>query len=503
MTTEAGASSVQLELEDFLLLPAILLLPWAFGGVEIWAFRSAALLVVLGAAVALVKRGWSGLGLEGRGSLWLLPAFLLAAWAAFQIVPLPGTVVRVLSPEAHAVYTEAFPAYAGEEQAGVAALEARALKLVPEAEEHPLPDGNGPAIALDSPDCLSRAWRSISLEPGATEERLLWYLALLLGFMSVRTRVANHRRRSFYLAALVGSVAAMALFALVQAQAGNGKIYWLRETRVSAHPFGPYVNPTHLGGLMELAVPPLVALAWSRLRLRGRDALYEARFTLAALAAAICLAAGLASSSKMAAMLLAGSLIFLGAFGARSHRMRLIVVGVTLALIILGVAAMSGSTLGSRVISYVEQADTEYLLEGRAAVWQASAAMLADFPVTGSGYGSFREVFPRYTPPGAWLRFAQAHNDYLEVLLEGGLVGFALLGWLIVAYLSRVGGRLRHLGVDNRLVALGILIGIGALSVHAFFDFNHQIPGNALLFVAMCALLVPVGISPGTKGVVP
>jgi O-antigen ligase len=498
MTTEASASSARLELEDFFLLPAILLLPWAFGGVEIWAFRSAALLIVLGAAVALVKRGWDGLGLDGRGSLWLLPAFLLAAWAAFQIVPLPGAVVRVLSPEAHAVYSEAFPAYAGEEQDSVAALEARALKLVPEAEEHALPDGNGSEITLAAPDCLSRKWRSLSLEPGATEERLLWYLALLLGFMAVRTRAANHRRRSLYLAAFVGSGAALALFAIVQAQTGNGKIYWVRETRVSAHPFGPYVNPTHLGGLMELAVPPLVALAWSRLRLRGRDALYEARFTLAALGAAICLAAGLASSSKMAAMLLAGSLILLGAFGARSHRIRLIVVGTTLALIVLGVVVLSESELGARVISYVEQADTEFLLEGRAAVWRASASMFTDFPVTGSGYGSFREVFPRYTPPGARLRFAQAHNDYLEVLLEGGLVGFALLAWLSIAYLTRVRRRMRRLGAGDRLVALGILVGVAALSVHAFFDFNHQMPANALLFVAMCALLVPSGSAPRT-----
>ena len=65
-----------LETEDWLLLAAVVLLPWAFGGVEIWAYRSAAFLVALAAAFALAKRGWGAVGI-GR-SLWLLPATLLA-----------------------------------------------------------------------------------------------------------------------------------------------------------------------------------------------------------------------------------------------------------------------------------------------------------------------------------------------------------------------------------------------------------------------------------------
>ena len=59
----------RLETEDWLLLAAVLLLPWAFGGVEVWAYRPASLLIALAAAVALVKRGAAGLGLNRR-SRW-------------------------------------------------------------------------------------------------------------------------------------------------------------------------------------------------------------------------------------------------------------------------------------------------------------------------------------------------------------------------------------------------------------------------------------------------
>ncbi len=484
--------------EDFLLLSAILLLPWAFGGVEIWAYRSAAFLLVLGAGLAVAKEGASGLGLRGRTAWWILPAFLLALWAALQIVPLPPPLIRALSPEAHVLYSDAFPGYGGQEaRDGIAALEARALELVPETAGLPLPRESGPAFQLREPACLRDRFRTLSLEPSATLERLLWYLALLFGFGAIRRRVAERGRRRFYSAAVCATLTALAVFALIQAQTWNGRIFWFRTPSVESSPFGPYVNPNHFAGAMELGVPALAAFAWSRLRRAGRAALYEARFTAAALACVTCLVAGLGASSKTAAVLFVASLVFLGVLGARSLRLKLAVVGVATLAIAAGTVLLSGTMLGERVASYVARADTGQLLEGREAVWQASGAMLLDFPLTGSGFGTFREVFPRYTPPGALARFAQAHNDYLEVLLEGGIPGFALLLWLIVVFGMRVRAQFRQLEEERRLVSLGTLAGVLALATHALFDFNHQIPANALLFITMCALLVPVRLPGG------
>ena len=480
-----------LELEDYLLLTAVLLLPWAFGGIDVSAYRTASLLLVGAACTAFWKRGWRGWGL-GSGELWLLPAFLLVGWAASQIVPLPPGAVRVLSPEAHRIYASVFPGYDGGDSGDpLRALEAQALNRVPEARGVALVEDPGTELVLQAPDCFSRSWRTLSLEPGATQERLLWYLALLLGFLVLRARLAFQDVRRVYRWGLFLSFGALALFGLVQRQWWTGEIYWVRTVLVPVFPFGPYFNPTHFGGAMELAVPALVGHAWARLRYAGRAALYQPGFGISAVAGVVCLVAGLATASKLVAIMLPAGLIVLGIFGARTRRTRVVILAVSLFVLAAVVLLLfSPSTpVGQRFEEYAGRSEGA-LLEGRLIVWRASLDMIGDFPLTGAGFGSFRHIFARYMPAGESMRWAHAHNDYLELLLDGGVVALGLLGWLVWGYGTRVARRL-HGAAPVSPGRIGLVVGLVTLSIHAFLDFNHQIPANALLFVATCALLLP------------
>jgi hypothetical protein len=479
----------QLAIEDYAVLAAVLLLPWAFGGVEIWAYRSAALLLVTGASVALWKRGLLGWGL-GRESRWLLPAFLLAGWGALQLVPLPPGVIRSLSPGADRLYTAAFPGYGGAATGDPReALEARALARVPEAASFAAPPEAGPQVTLPSPSCLDSGWRSLSVEPGATLERLAWYVALLLGFLVVRDRVADRSRHAAYRWALFGLFVALGLFALVQAQLWNGKIYWVRTMLVRAQPFGPYFNPTNLAGVMELAVPAMAGFAWGRLARGGRATVYEPGFGAATVGAALCLVAGFASASKLAAALLVTFLVTLALLGVRGVRARLTVAGACLVLALPAALLLPSTRLGERLGHFVARSDEAALMEGRFVVWQAGGAMLRDYPVTGAGFGTFREVFQTYVPAGAPARYSHAHNDYLELLLDGGLGAGLLVAWLAWGFARRaVRGRSGR-GISH--AHLGLALGVASLAVHAAFDFNHQVPANALIWVVACALLVP------------
>jgi O-antigen ligase len=486
-TTPGGG---RLDWEDYLLLSTIVLLPWAFGGVEIWAFRSAAFLIALSAAIALMRDGAAGWGLADRRAFWLLPAFLLGLWGLLQVTPLPPQLLQLLSPTAHQFHVAS--------SGGLAALEDAALQRVPEASAHPFHGGAEEKLEIAVPACMERSWRTLSLQPSATGERLGWYVALLLAFLLVRRRTARSWRHAVYLGALLVTFAALALFGLIQDQTWNGKIFWLREPRSASLPFGPYVNPNHFVGVMELAVAALAAFGWSRLRRSGRAALYQASFAGAGIAGVACVLAGLASASKLGAVLIAVELLVLVAIGARTLRARLWLVGIVLLLAASVTGLLLESDLGTRVASYVARAEGGDLLEGREAIWLAGGAMFRDFPLTGAGFGAFQEVFLRYTPPGALARYAQAHNDYLEVLLDGGLIAIVLIAWLVVAFALRVRKGLRTMDDERRLVAIGMLIGVLAMSIHAFFEFPHQMPANALLFVTMCALLVPAGGSAET-----
>jgi len=202
--------------------------------------------------------------------------------------------------------------------------------------------------------------------------------------------------------------------------------------------------------------------------------------------------AAIASASKAGAVLILASLGLLGLIGSRQWYTRLAVIGLALALALGAVALRTETRLGERVESYVSRAGSGHLLEGRLSVWQATAEIIRDFPVAGTGFGTFREVAPRYTRAGSSRRFNRAHNDYAEVVSEGGVVTGILVAWLAVAFAIHAVRRVRRSNGAISASRLGLALGLASLCLHALVDFNHQIPANGLLFVSLAAMLVTV-----------
>jgi O-antigen ligase len=176
---------------------------------------------------------------------------------------------------------------------------------------------------------------------------------------------------------------------------------------------------------------------------------------------------------------------------------RLLVLAGSAAIVALAVPLLSGTLLGTRFEQFLDTTGGSVTETGRMVTWRAAGDMFRDFPLTGSGFGSFRDVFPRYMPAGEAERWAQLHNDYFEVLVEGGIVAAVLLLWLTWGFWRRIVRR-AGLTYDGRWnpEALGLLLGILTLTVHAGFDFNHQIPANALLFVTLAAIAAGRGDAP-------
>ena len=469
---------------DVLLLIAVVGLPWLFGGVGLGAMRVAAALIGLAAGWALARKGTDGLRLDRR-SLWLAPAFVLGVWAFLQVVPMPRGIVRAVSPTAASIQAEAFGPGAPDGDGWLRQIEEAARHEVPEAADAPRPDA--PLIVGAEAPAPPR-WFRLSVEPDATLERAFWFVALLLAFLLTLARTADPRRAAAYRTVLFAFFGILAAVGLANYLTAPNSILWLSPAPDSTRPMGPYVNPSHFAGVMELAVPWMLGYGLAPLaHRRAREPFDPARI------AAVCgvvvgLAATLVAASKTAALTIAlTSAVVIVVAARRSRHGRRLVLGSLAVSIVLGGIAVAGPLRG-RFADFLAVSHGDVTATDRTTMWKVGVALVADYPLAGSGFGAFRQVVPKYLPLGESGHWVQLHNDYLEVLVSGGIVAACLVVWLAIGYAVRLA---RAVGVEARagdaLQAMGLALGVASLAAHEIVDFNLQIPANALLFVVTAA----------------
>lgn len=129
--------------------------------------------------------------------------------------------------------------------------------------------------------------------------------------------------------------------------------------------------------------------------------------------------------------------------------------------------------------------------------------MIKDFPLFGTGLGTFGYAYPLYkVSVQKPLIYLYAHNDYLQVLAETGVLGFAsLMSALFIFFYSSLKALTRLSAAGNYFrfyVLLGSLTGIFSILVHSLTDFNLQIPSNALYFAFLIGLSAAAGNGGGT-----
>jgi O-antigen ligase len=126
---------------------------------------------------------------------------------------------------------------------------------------------------------------------------------------------------------------------------------------------------------------------------------------------------------------------------------------------------------------------------GRAALWKQASGMIRDYPAVGTGLGTFELTFRRYQTSALDSIIPQAHNDYLEITSDTGLLGAALLFIPIIGLLIKmIRAYLEARDPYRRSVLLACIGGSAALLIHSVADFNLQIPANALLFAVVLGI---------------
>jgi len=175
----------------------------------------------------------------------------------------------------------------------------------------------------------------------------------------------------------------------------------------------------------------------------------------------------------------------------RQRRSIRIIVGVVaFAVVLVGLLTwLGGKELTSRVSSISTEARTELSGGMRLSIDRDALRMFANKPVLGWGLGTFPVVYPQYRSFYTNFFVNEAHNDYLQLLCEVGLLGFGTMVWfLVVVYRSAMRKIANWMSDVSGAVTLACTLGLTGILVHSLLDFNLQIPANAALFYVLCTL---------------
>ena len=258
----------------------------------------------------------------------------------------------------------------------------------------------------------------------------------------------------------------------------------MRQPRLGGWIYGPYVNHHHYAGLMEMLVPiPLVLSLTSLAEQNERIA--------AGISAAVMTGTVFLSGSRGGILAVLVEFAVLGFIVVRQKRALRLAVGLgAFAIVLVSLLTwLGGHELTERVSSIPGETRREISGGMRLTIDRDAVRMVRQKPVFGWGLGTFPVVYPEFRSFYTNFFVNEAHNDYLQLLVEMGVLGFSVMLWfLIVLYrtaLSKIGKWTSDLG---SAVTLACTLGFTGILVHSIVDFNLQIPANAAWFYVLCTI---------------
>lgn len=462
-----------------IILLILVVMPWLLGGTQanhIQLAASGIALVLLLWAIKQVVR-WKLTLHFCWVSITLVILFLVSS---LYLVPLPRSALQSISSETAKLYEALLPAQ--QEQ-----------PMIRDRQETlPFPTGS-----------------TLSLYPGATQLSLLQLLAVMALFFVVRHSLATPERLKRLAWVMVVNGCVMSIFALVQKVKDDNTIYGIP---MPGTVFGTFINRNHFSSYVNFCI--FLGLGLFLSTMQRASGAYEisntgqkmpVRYSISLwseilqhpqavwllIPITVCITAVLASLSR-------GGILALG-------------VGLVLAILawqrrggsrgiwwFLAIPALAFALLGwYGAAPTVQRLDDDSLAhEGRFAIWRASFDAFRHFPITGTGFGTFQTVEPLFRPIGAeqTIVHTHAHSEYVEALVEGGLIRFLLtmaLIWLVL----RAGWQslnTRRRGSRQALV-LGAWAACLTLAVQSIGEFGIHVPAVAALLAVTAGYLVGVG----------
>ncbi|MDD2677626.1 MAG: O-antigen ligase family protein [Methylacidiphilaceae bacterium] len=443
-------------------LGLLVLAPWLFGSVEPWAQAAVFSATALLFAVWLIRASATGRPLQLPPG-WI-PAVCFLGWVGFQVMPIPSGLVAFLSPER-------------------LRLEQQAAHL----------------LGISSPK-----WFALSVDPQLTRRYAWEFAGIGLYALLLWNIVSDGRLLRRLLLVVLAAGAALTLFGIIQRATWNGLLYWVRPIH-GGDPFGPYVNRSHMGGLLLLII--LLGLGYLSARSARREngqrfdwrtwvrlppeELFE-RLLLPLLL--LIMAAGVLTSKSRGAMVSLLLALFLMAlwFASQGREERRGLLGIAgffvaglLAALWIAADLFLGATerLGGEALA-LDQSP-------RLALWPEALELWRRFAWTGTGLGTFEVAFVlvRTVFPGN-NAVTHAESNYIQLLCDTGVVGLGLVFWLILALLTAGSRSLaRAEGRRRKRLVLGGLVAVISACLQGIANFDLSIMANWLYVVAAIVVM--------------
>lgn len=399
----------------------------------------------------------------------LAPLGLWIVLLGVQIAPIPAPMLEIVSPKAVAAYEDA--------------------SLVGAQVIH-----------------------AISIERNETAQNLLFSIALALLMVLVLLVSDSGERLKALSVALVASGSLQAATGIYLGFSEAHYTVFFREithsaTRIS----GSFVNPNSLAAYLEICLGCGIGLMVSQfkdgaVRTRKQWArwlfsfLMSPKFALRALL--IVMVAGLIlTRSRGGNAAFFSCTLIVGIVGLALLRSTSRAITVFFISMIVIDVFLVGSWVGvDRVAKRIEETTVsteakqrtgaeEESIEERRMPGHVTARAWQDYPLLGSGSGTFSYLYPTYRPPFPAGFYEHAHNDYAEFLLEGGFVGFALVATIYVStMLACLWAVWRRRDQTRRGIALGCFFTLLCIAIHMNVDMPLQVPANSIVFCVVLAM---------------
>jgi putative inorganic carbon (HCO3(-)) transporter len=356
-------------------------------------------------------------------------------------------------------------------------------------------------------------WRTISLDPFETRFFALQLAALVLCGLFLFRYLSTARRLRIVINLIIVIAVASAIFGIVRQTTQHTLGFGLPLLKLDQG-YGQFINKNHFAFLMEMSLGLTLGMILGGGVKREQVLIYLAALIPVWTALVLCRSRGgviaMLLEVGVATFLLTGFLQSNHTFqrgrteaggGESTSKLLAIFTSAPLRIglfVILICGAVFGTLYlgGERLASSIEQTRTEFSADSselrervsRNETWAMTLKMFAAHPLLGVGMGAYWVAVPAFHDGSGTLTPQEAHNDYLELLASGGVVGFAIGIWFLIAVAKKAKANLGSTNPLRRAACLGASIGIAGVAVHSLVDFGLHVIVNALVFTTLIVI---------------